>query len=293
MKKFCFLIILSLILSLVSCANTPAQTSSVELPYPVNVRGIELLEKPTKVVSLSPWLTAVLDELGLKESLVGVSDFCNVQGITKMGIAENPDIEAIVKAEPDFVLISQEITDEGREYLSKNNIPLYTISTPSTLNELVGIFSDLVTIFEGKTDGLLRGQKVAEDLIYKTNKLKEILSIEEKSVLFCLKEGFYATGDTLISDVIESIGLKNAAKEFTNYVIEKDDLKEIDPDIYIIDKADATETEDENVFAIDTDKVVAFTPSFLDEFAVLVGGIDIITPPVSSEEVSSEQTVSQ
>lgn len=288
MKKICFLIILSLILSFVSCSQTPVETSSVEMPYPVTVREIELLEKPDRVVSLSPWISKTMDELGLSGALVGVSDYCEVKYVDKMGIPENPDIEAIIKAEPDFVLISQEITDEAREFFSKNNIPVYTIKAPSTLNELIGIFSDLVTIFEGKTDGLLRGQAIAEEIIYKANKLNEILAPQEKSVLFCVDEEFYITGDTLLGDVIRTIGLINAAEDFTNYVIPKDELKKLSYDLLILDEKSATTDDDATEIRVDTQKITSLTPSFLDEFAVLVGGIDLITPPVSSEETSSE-----
>ncbi len=292
-----FLIIFSLLFC--ACGNV-SETSSVELPYPVTVGEITLLEKPERVVSLSPFITQTLISLNLSDVIVGVSDFCSHPNAEKMGVAENPDIEAIVKSEPDFVLLSQEMSETGREYLSKNNIPYYIIKTPTTFNELVGLFSDLVTIFEGKTDGLLRGQKISADMIERANEMKEISqNNDDTAFLYVQPDGFYLTGETIISDILKTIGFNNVAEELTDYLIDSDKLKELEPNIIFVDKSvdieEFSKTKPfnkmtDNIVKLDMAEISRLTPSVLDQFLDLVGGEEAFT---SSEETSSEITSSE
>ncbi len=293
MKKF---IALSLIFIMLfcSCGENIIPPKPEELPYPVNVRGIELLQKPERVVSLSPWLTDVLKELGLSNTLVGVSDFCN-STVTKMGIAEDPNIEAIVKAQPNFVLLSQELSETGREYLSKNNIPYYIIEQPKTFNELIGLFTDLVTIFEGKTTGLLRGQKISADMILTAGKMKDIISKEPQAFLYVQPDGFYLTGDTLLSDILKTIGLTNTLEDFKDYSVSEDELKKLEPTVIFVDKSvDLEEFSQtapfdkmsDNVVKIDMSVLSLITPSVLENFYDLAGGKDAVFPPAPAETSS-------
>lgn len=297
MKRI-FALLMIICLLFCSCSDVD-ETSSVEQPYPVTVGEITLLEQPDRVVSLSEWITKTLVELDLGKTLVGVSDYCVHATAQKMGIAENPDIEKIVTSNPDFVLVSQELSEQGREYLSKNNIPYYTFEKPQTFNEMVGLMCDLITIFEGKTDGLLRGQKTSADLISKAAAMKEIISQkEEKTFLYVQPDGFYLTGDTLLSDVFNTIGLENVAEEFNDYIIDEDSLKDLDPDIIFIDKSvdeeEFLETKPfnkmtDNIVKLNMSKLNVVSDDILDYLLDLVGGEQDLT---SSEDTSS-QTVSE
>lgn len=285
-----------LIFSLLFCAcGEVSETSSVETPFPVTVGEITLLEKPERVVSLSPFITQTLISLDLSDTLVGVSDFCVHPSALKMGTAESPDIEAIVKAEPDFVLISQQMSEEGREYLSKNNIPFYIIEKPRTFNALTGLFCDLITVFEGKTDGLLRGQSLSANIIARANAMKEIVALEEnKTYLYVQPDGFYLTGETLISDILKTIGFENVAEEYVDYLIDDDTLKQLEPSIIFVDKSVNIEQFSktkpfnkmtDNIISLDMAEISRLSPRVLDAFLDLVGGEEAFT---SSEETSSE-----
>ncbi len=289
MKRI-FALLLVLTLALCSCGGGGA-TSSEETPYPVTVREITLLKKPEKVVSLSPWLTSTINQLGFSQTLAGISDFCTASTAPKMGTAENPDIELIVKAQPDFVLVSQELSESGREWLSKNNIPFYTIEKPETFNELVGLYSDIITIFEGKTDGLKKGQELASKLIDRAGKMKAILEKEPQTFLYVQPDGFYLTGETLVSDIMKTIGLVNVAEAMTDYYIDADTLKSLEPTVIFVDKSvdieefSKTSPFDkmtDNIVALDMNEILKLKPDVLDNFLELVGGEEAITPPAPS-----------
>lgn len=293
MKKL-FALVLIVCVLFCSCNNND-NTVSVEPPYPVKVGEITLIEKPDRVVSLSPWITKMLISLDLGKTLVGVSDYCVHATAQKMGIAESPDIEKIVTSNPDFVLVSQPLSEQGREYLSKNNIPYYTLETPKTFNEMTAMFSDLVTLFEGKTDGLKRGQAVSEYLISRANAIKEVVDEQDiKSYLYVQPDGFYLTGDTFLSDVFKTIGLKNVAQDFSNYIIDEDELKKLKPDVIFIDKSvDEEEFLETSPFNKMTDNVyklnmskLGSTAEILDFLIDFIGGEEAL--PTSSVETSSD-----
>ncbi|HYR60772.1 MAG TPA: cobalamin-binding protein [Nitrospiraceae bacterium] len=70
-------------------------------------RKIFLAKAPTRVVSLAPNITEILYAIGLNDEIVGVTEFCDyppaAQQKPKIGYAQ-PNIEAIIKLEPDLVL---------------------------------------------------------------------------------------------------------------------------------------------------------------------------------------------
>jgi iron complex transport system substrate-binding protein len=67
-----------------------------------------LPDDPTRIVSLAPNLTEMLYALGLGDRVVGVTKFADhptaVEDVEHVGTFANPDFEAILAREPDFVL---------------------------------------------------------------------------------------------------------------------------------------------------------------------------------------------
>ncbi len=65
-------------------------------------------EYPRRIVSMAPSVTEILFALGLGESVVGVSNYCNYPAaaakIDRIGGIMNPNLEAIVALKPDLVV---------------------------------------------------------------------------------------------------------------------------------------------------------------------------------------------
>ena len=63
-----------------------------------------------RIVSMTPALTEICYELGLEESLVGVTTYCDyppeAKQKEKIGGFANPDHEKIIALDPDLVLVS-------------------------------------------------------------------------------------------------------------------------------------------------------------------------------------------
>ena len=70
-------------------------------------RKLYLAKAPTRIVSLAPSITEILYAIGLRDEIVGVTEFCDyppeAKQKPKIGYAQ-PNIEAIVLLEPDLVL---------------------------------------------------------------------------------------------------------------------------------------------------------------------------------------------
>jgi iron complex transport system substrate-binding protein len=69
---------------------------------------ITLTEKPERIISLAPANTEILFALGLEDSVIGVTEYCNYPSETedkeKIGSYTTPNIEKIVNLNPDLVL---------------------------------------------------------------------------------------------------------------------------------------------------------------------------------------------
>jgi iron complex transport system substrate-binding protein len=71
-------------------------------------RNVRIPDSPKRIVSMAPSLTEILFSLGLREEIVGVTDFCDYPeaALTKQRIGGfvNPSIEKIVSLKPDLIL---------------------------------------------------------------------------------------------------------------------------------------------------------------------------------------------
>ncbi|MGO8990731.1 MAG: ABC transporter substrate-binding protein [bacterium] len=71
-------------------------------------RKVTIPDSPKRIVSMAPSLTEILFSLGLREEIVGVTDFCDYPeaALTKQRIGGfvNPSIEKIVSLKPDLIL---------------------------------------------------------------------------------------------------------------------------------------------------------------------------------------------
>jgi len=98
-------------------------------------RTVVLKATPTRLVSLAPNLTEILDLLGLGGRIVGITDFCKMPtgaaSPARVGGLMNPDIEKIVALKPDLVVATTSgnyVEDADR--LARLGVPVYTCDTP-------------------------------------------------------------------------------------------------------------------------------------------------------------------
>lgn len=80
-----------------------------------------LLIKNPKIVSLSPYVTENLFDLGSEKNVVGVTNYCNrpkaAEQKTKIGGIVNLNVEAILKLNPDLIIATKE--DQNFEQIKR------------------------------------------------------------------------------------------------------------------------------------------------------------------------------
>jgi iron complex transport system substrate-binding protein len=148
-------------------------------------RIVRITNSPKRIVSMAPNLTEILFALGLREEIVGVTDFCDYPeaALTKQRIGGfvNPSIEKIVSLKPDLIL---GIRDGNRmdtvRRLSDLGLSVYVVDPAG--------FDGVVKTIENIGEVVRRREKSTE-IIRKITKKKEAVvrltqSLPKRKVFF-------------------------------------------------------------------------------------------------------------
>ena len=116
--------------------------------------------KPRRLVVLSADLVQALEDIGAASLISGVSadapKDAAVSGAKVCGTALDADIEQIVQANPDWVLVSSQMRKSQKEELKSQNIEVITFSRPNDLEEIQERYRQLFTLcygLDGNTTG--------------------------------------------------------------------------------------------------------------------------------------------
>ena len=127
--------------------------SSGSAPFPATACGVRLEKAPEKIVSLSPAATEIICEIGFKDKLVGISDYCDYPAglsAAKVGSTENPDIDAIVKLQPDAVFTLSALSERETYTLNQANIAVLTAEPPKNMEGYSALYREIAAAFYGK-----------------------------------------------------------------------------------------------------------------------------------------------
>ena len=89
--------------------------------FPVEVNGVNIQSRPSRVVVLSPSLADVVLALGYETQLAGASEECSQSALQELEKVAAGDVEAIQGLQPDLVLLDSNSSDAqsaggGRRY---------------------------------------------------------------------------------------------------------------------------------------------------------------------------------
>lgn len=103
-----------------------------------------------------PSMTESLFDLGLGDSVVGITDFCTqpagkVNGLPRVGGTKNPSVEAIAALKPDLILANQEENMlETVNALEGHGLKVW-VTFPRTVRQSVDVLWALVNIYQSKS----------------------------------------------------------------------------------------------------------------------------------------------
>ena len=215
-----------------------------ETIYPISITDSErnevFIEKePQRIVSVAPNLTEVLCELGCFDRLVARSNYCDypaeVLDIESVGELDNPDIEKILSLEPDLILASTHFSDENAKKITELGIPVLFLHDEQNMNGMYNIVGKIGLAVNKNKEANICIESMKSKI---SDTQKRVEDKEKPSVYYVIGFGEYgdytATGDTFISEIIETAGGDNIGKESSGWYFSLEQLIEDDPDYILL-----------------------------------------------------------
>jgi ABC-type Fe3+-hydroxamate transport system substrate-binding protein len=187
---------------------------------PINITDdlgfrLELKSHPRRIISLVPSWTETLFAIGLGNEVVGITKFCvepaeGVAAVEKIGGTKNPDLRAIAKLEPDFVIANaEENRREDVEKIREQGVPVFT-TYPKTIPGAVESILKLGTALGKETDANL----MAREIVRNVSGIEASVGVWSKLPfrVFCpiWKNPWMAfNADTYAHDVLRMLGFNN------------------------------------------------------------------------------------
>ena len=176
---------------------------------------VELKSPPQRIVSLVPSWTETLFALGLGGQIAGITKFCvepaeSVAAIPRVGGTKNPDLRALVKLEPDFVVANaEENRREDVERLKARGIPVFT-----TYPKTVASAAESILKLGRAVQRERRADAIVRRIVRAVSEVEASLGPWSKLRLrvFCpiwKKPWMTFNGDTYAHDVLRMMGFNN------------------------------------------------------------------------------------
>lgn len=181
--------------------------------FPASSCGVRLDKAVERAVSLSPATTELICELGFKDRLVGISDYCDFpEGLSapKVGSTENPDIDAILKLAPDAVFTLSELSERERYTLNEASIAVLTAQPPKNMEGYSALYKELAAAFYGRE--LTESEKQTERAVETGSNAR--LALEKAAKEISLESFVYVTEKLTVAgaDTFENAVLSLSGK---------------------------------------------------------------------------------
>lgn len=240
-RKYLVSLLLVLLLILAGCGSTGAKGS--ELPT-VDRAGyeIELPKKVETIISMAPSTSQVIEELGLKDKLIGVdmqTPFY-VEGVDQLAQFElmSPDLEAMAALKPDLVFVTGMSSQGGKDIyqpLKDLGIVVATIPSSESIEEIKNDNQFIADALGQSKKGKEINDKMQEAIDEIAKKAEAAES--KKTVLFEIAAlpTIYSFGNsTFMNELIELAGGENIfADEYSWIAVNEEAAISKNPDVIL------------------------------------------------------------
>ena len=235
------------------------QTESFPVKLELEETRHIISSRPRRLAVLSADLVQALEDIGAASLICGVSSDApkdaSTSGAKVCGTALAPELEQLIAAKPDWVLVSSQMRESQIASLEEQGITVLTFSRPKTLDEIQARYRQLFTLCYGldgsakATTFLTSYQSKLSDAIQPAADYAKLTG--RKSAVYLAQLDYtMATGEVFEGKLLDQMGLNNLGELGSrwNYPeIEKDELK---PDILFYDKTlTAEQIADSEVYA--------------------------------------------
>ena len=198
--------------------------------------NINLSEAPKRIISIVPSQTELLFDLGLDDSVVGITKFCIhpaswFKTKNRVGGTKKLNIDKIKALKPDLIIANKEENEKEQIKELQQLFPVWTSDIATLENSLEMISS----IGEITNTGNQSNQLIQEI----KNEFKRLKPDKAKglSVMYLIwRDPYMSIGtDTFIHDMLTRCGFKNSLIKVCRYpIISNDEMKSNKPDLIFL-----------------------------------------------------------
>ncbi|MBP1750006.1 MAG: transporter, cobalamide binding protein [Deltaproteobacteria bacterium] len=207
------------------------------LAGPGRAAGDRDIARPIRIVSLSPAITESLYLLGLKDNIAAVTIYCNRPADAKtkpvIGTVIDPDLEKIVKLQPDLVLAMGLTNPKVLTKMRSLGLKVFTYEIPDTFSSICDLFVQV-----GNATGTSRearrivdtARSQVDEIRKKTTRLKKPRVLIELGT----KPFFVATKDSFVNDYLEFAGALNVFRDALSGSVGREEAVVRNPDVIFV-----------------------------------------------------------
>lgn len=193
-----------------------------------------------RVVSLCPSLTELVFDLGLGDSLVGVTEYCvhpaeGVRRVEKVGGTKTPDVARIAALAPDLVLLNEEENRrEDAESLTAAGVPCH-VSFPRDVAGTAAMVRDLGAVLGAGA----AAERIARDIEQRSERVRAAARGAREvpwAYLIWRKPWMSVNADTFAHALLSQAGGRNVfASRAERYpVVTPEELAAADPQLVLL-----------------------------------------------------------
>ena len=244
--------------------ETAAETTVTERPYPVTAGSLIFNEQPDSVGSLSPAITEIICQLGFGDKIIGRSSYCDypedVENKISLGSAANPDVEAIIAANPQLLISHSPIAKKDITRIENAGTRVLIISAPNSVEELYACYRDIAGVFGGRLDS---EEKASEALKPLFSALFEAHGAVESFVYIMSPDLAAASNSTFAGSFFSSFGT-NAAGDSEDISLTEEELLELDPQWLILPHSVSEEVLPSGLEAVENGRIITLDEEMLE-----------------------------
>ncbi len=192
---------------------------------------------PQRIISLGPSITESLCLLGLKDRLVGITNYCErppeIKKKEKVGGVVDISVEKILSLKPDLVFATSLTDPKKVEKLRKLGINVVSFSSPKNFEEICEQFLELGRI-TGRYNLATEFIKTVRERVSYLRKEFEGLRRPSVFIQVGAKPLFTVAGDSFINDFINFAGGENIARDLRSGFFSREEVLRSNPDVIII-----------------------------------------------------------
>ena len=171
---------------------------------------------PKRIISLVPSQTEYLYDIGLQDQIIGCTKFCihpsNIkQKASIIGGTKTLNLALIQSLKPDIIIGNKEENEQSQIETLQKDFPIW-MSDIFNLTTALEMMQKLADLFQKAKEGKQIYNQITNDFAVLNQ------AIDPKKVLYLIwKDPYMLAGkQTFINDLLERIGLENAASALPN-----------------------------------------------------------------------------